>query len=479
MIKPDPIPISRLEETPPHRRVPERSAGEASPAAGRKIVVLDDDPTGVQTVNGVFVYTHWDRETLLEAFRAPEQMFYVLTNSRSMTAPESRRLHEEIAGSIAAAAAESGKDFLLLSRGDSTLRGHWPMETEVLRETLEALTGKRFDGEVIYPFFPEGGRFTMDDIHYVRQGEMLIPAGMTEFAKDRSFGYSASSLPQWCEEKSGGRYPAESCCRIGLEELREGNPAKIAEKLKTVGDFSKITVNSTDYRDVAVFTEALCLAVKEGKEFLFRCAAALPKVLGGVRDIPLLRREDLIDRDNANGGVILVGSHVNRTTRQLEALRNSSCPMAFLEFDQHRVLEPGGLEEEAERVLKQTEALLPAGTSVTIYTRRERLDLPGGDENRQLQISAQISDALTGIIGRLTVRPSFLVAKGGITSSDVGTKALQVRKALVRGQILPGIPVWETGEESRFPGLAYVIFPGNVGGDSDLRRIAEMLTGTA
>ena len=174
-----------------------------------------------------------------------------------------------------------------------------------------------------------------------------------------------------------------------------------------------------------------------------------------------------------------MGSHVNRTTRQLEALRNSSCPMAFLEFDQHRVLEPGGLEEEAERVLKQTEALLPAGTSVTIYTRRERLDLPGGDENRQLQISAQISDALTGIIGRLAVRPSFLVAKGGITSSDVGTKALQVRKALVRGQILPGIPVWETGEESRFPGLAYVIFPGNVGGDSDLRRIAEMLTGTA
>ena len=355
--------------------------------------------------------------------------------------------HREIAENLAAVSAETGKKFILLSRGDSTLRGHWPMETEVLRETLERGNHTRFDGEVIYPFFREGGRYTLNDIHYVLQGEQLVPAGQTEFAKDKSFGYTTSSLSEWCEEKSGGRFPAASCCRIGLEELRAGDVDGIAATLKSVSGFGKITVDSADYEDVAVFTAALCEAILAGKEFLFRCAAALPKVLGGVRDIPLLTREDLVDRGNRSGGIILVGSHVSKTTRQLES----------------------------PRVLALVEAFLPEGKSVAVFTRRERLDLPTADKDRQLQISTQISDALTSVIGKLSVRPSFIVAKGGITSSDVGTKALQVRKALVKGQIRPGIPVWQTGEESRFPGLPYVIFPGNVGAKDDLKRIAETL----
>ena len=65
---------------------------------------------------------------------------------------------------------------------------------------------------------------------------------------------------------------------------------------------------------------------------------------------------------------------------------------------------------------------------------------------------------------------------GGITSSDVGTKALGVKRALVMGQIRPGIPVWKTGPESRFPDTPYVIFPGNVGEDSTLRECVEVLT---
>ena len=471
------IPAGTLEHLPPHRGEIRARLEEALAGLNRKIVVLDDDPTGVQTVNGVYVYTRWDRETIEEAFRAPERMFFILTNSRGRTAPESRVQHREIAENVAAAAAATGQDFVLLSRGDSTLRGHWPMETEVLRETLEAQTGKHYDGEVIYPFFPQGGRYTLNDVHYVLQGDRLVPAGLTEFAEDRSFGYTASSLSDWCEEKSGGRVPAASCCRISLDELRAGDTDGIAAKLKAVSDFGKITVDSADYEDVAVFTAALCEAIAGGKEFLFRCAAALPKVLGGVRDIPLLTREDLVDRDNRSGGIIIVGSHVNKTTRQLEALQRSDLPIEFIEFNQHRVLEEDGLENEVVRVLSLVEELLPAGRSVAVFTRRERLDLPTADRDRQLQISTQISDSLTGVIGRLSVRPSFIVAKGGITSSDVGTKALRVRRALVKGQIRPGIPVWQTGEESKFPGLPYVIFPGNVGAEDDLLRIARTLIG--
>ena len=340
------IPDETLRHLPPHSGEIEARLSAALDGMNRKIVVLDDDPTGVQTVNNVYVYTRWDRETILDAFRAPGKMFFILTNSRGLTAPESREQHREIAENLAAVSAETGTAFVLLSRGDSTLRGHWPMETEVLRDTLERESQKRYDGEVIYPFFPEGGRYTLNDVHYVLQGEQLVPAGQTEFAKDKSFGYTASSLSDWCEEKSGGRFPAAGCCHIGLEELRAGDVDGIAAKLKAVTGFGKITVDSADYEDVAVFTAALCEAIASGKEFLFRCAAALPKVLGGVRDIPLLTREDLVDRDNRSGGIILVGSHVNKTTRQLEALQNSGLPIAFIQFDQHRVLEENGLENE-------------------------------------------------------------------------------------------------------------------------------------
>ncbi len=154
----------------------------------------------------------------------------------------------------------------------------------------------------------------------------------------------------------------------------------------------------------------------------------------------------------------------------------SDLPMDYIEFNQHRVLEEGGLADEAGNVLKQVEADLSSGRNAVVYTRRERLDLDTDDPDAQLRISTEIADALTGIIGNLRVTPAFIVAKGGITSSDIGTKALKVRKARVLGQIRPGIPVWQTGSESRFPNLPYVIFPGNVGDEADLLRIAETLS---
>ena len=177
------------------------------------------------------------------------------------------------------------------------------------------------------------------------------------------------------------------------------------------------------------------------------------------------------------GGIVLIGSHVNKTTRQMEQLRQSALPLEFIQFDQHLVLVEGGLEGEAARVSALADQAIREGRSVVVYTRRDRLDLDTDDADRQLEISVKISDAVTSVIARLSVQPRFIIAKGGITSSDVGTKALRVRKAMVMGQIAPGIPVWMTGPESKFPGMPYVIFPGNVGADDTLRRAVEILTG--
>lgn len=256
------------------------------------------------------------------------------------------------------------------------------------------------------------------------------------------------------------------------------NLEKITRQLLEVGGFGKVIVNSADYADVKVFTVCFLRALRQGKRFLFRSAAAVTKVLGGIADRPLLTRAELVPRENCNGGIVLIGSHVNKTTQQMEELRRCRYPLEFLEFNQHLVLQPGGLEGEVIRVVELAQQMIRQGQSVVIYTRRDRLDLPTADPDRQLEISVQISEAVTSIIGRLEIRPNFIIAKGGITSSDVGIKALRVHRATVMGQLKPGIPVWMTGPESKFPGMPYVIFPGNVGEKETLRQAVELLMGS-
>ena len=433
----------------------------------RKIVVLDDDPTGVQTVHGVYVYTDWSEESIRAGFESHESIFFILTNSRSFDHTKTAAVHAKIARSVFTVSRETGKRFLVISRGDSTLRGHYPLETRVLRETLEREAGRKIDGEVILPFFLEGGRYTIGNVHYVAAGDSLIPAGQTEFAWDKTFGYASSDLCEWIEEKNGGAYKKEDVTCITLEELRALDYPSIERKLLSVSGFGKVVVNAIDYADVEVFVTALASVLKKGREFLFRSAAALTRVLGGIQGRDVLTRDELSDKQNQNGGLILIGSHVKRTTQQLEQLRKAEF-ITFVEFNQHLAVDENKLASEQKRVIGIVEEEIISGRTVAVYTRRERLDLNTADKEEELRLSVRISDAVAGIAGNLTVRPNFIIAKGGITSSDVGTKGLKVKKALVLGQILKGVPVWLTGPESKFPGMPYVIFPGNVGDENAL-----------
>ena len=430
----------------------------------RKIVVLDDDPTGVQTVNGISVYTAWTDENIEAGFAEENSMFFILTNSRAFSEEKTRDEHKKIAERVSAAAKKFGKDFMIISRCDSTLRGHYPLETQTLRETLEA-HGKKIDGEVLMPFFKEGGRFTIGDVHYVQEGDYLTPAGETEFAKDKTFGYSSSNLAEYVAEKTHGAFKKESVTCISLDELRGGRVDEIAARLENVSDFNKVIVNAVDYVDVAIFSLALIKAMTAGKNFLFRTAAAFTKIIGGVADKALLAREELVDTTNPNGGLIIVGSHVKKTTAQLDELKKLSA-VEFIEFDVSDL-------NAVDGIIRRAEENISRGQTTAIYTSRKVLDV--GNAEKNLAASVKISDALTSIVNRLNVRPKFLIAKGGITSSDVGTKGLGVKKALVLGQVAPGIPVWKIGAESKFPGMSYIIFPGNVGAVDTLRKIVETL----
>lgn len=440
----------------------------------KKLVVLDDDPTGVQTVHDVSVYTDWEEESIRKGFEEKEAMFFILTNSRSFSVEETTKVHQDIAARVAKVARELGQDFMIISRGDSTLRGHYPLETQLLADGLTKNEGVVIDGEIICPFFPEGGRYTMDNIHYVKEQDNLVPAGMTEFARDKTFGYKSSDLTEYVEEKTEGKYHKEDCITISLDELNALDVQEIKDKLMSAQNMAKIIVNAVSYADLKVFCAALVLAMKAGKHYMARTAAAFTKVMGRISDQPLLGRAQL-EGDTKNGGIVLIGSHVKKTTDQLNCLKKLDGQADFMEFQVNTVFEENGLEKEVERTVKAAEEKILSGRTVVIYTSRQLLAPENMTPEEKLHISVKISNAVTSIIGKLSVKPKFIIAKGGITSSDVGTKALRVKKARVMGQVKKGIPVWMTGEESKFPGMPYIIFPGNVGEVSTLKEIVEEL----
>lgn len=443
-------------------------------ANNKKIVVLDDDPTGVQTVHDISVYTNWDKDSIRQGFEEENNLFYVLTNSRGFTEEQTTKAHHEIAEVVDEVARETGKEYIFISRSDSTLRGHYPLETQLLKADYEKNTGKTIDGEIMCPFFKEGGRFTIDNVHYVKCGEELVPANETEFAKDKTFGYTAYTMPEYIEEKTKGEYKAADVTCISLEDIHNMDIDKIEAQLMEVTGFNKVIVNAVDYADVKVFCTALYRAMAKGKVFMFRTAAAIVKVMGAVTDQPLLTREQMVVKETTNGGIVVVGSHTEKTTKQVECLKELK-DIEFIELDATLVKDDDAFEAEVSRCLAREEECIRAGKTVCCYTTRALITADTGDKEDELRLSVKISDAVQSLVGRLSITPSFVIAKGGITSSDVGTKALEVKKANVLGQIKPGIPVWQTGEESKFPLTPYVIFPGNVGEISTLKEAVEVL----
>lgn len=476
-MKEEKLNISVIEAFPEDKKaLVDEALKEAVTDSKRKIVVLDDDPTGVQTVHDIYVYTNWTKESIKKAFEAPEKLFFILTNSRGLTVSETTRLHEEIAFNVDMVSKELGMEYMIISRSDSTLRGHYPLEPELLRKGFEERNAVKIDGEILCPYFHEGGRFTIGDVHYVKYGSELVPAADTEFAGDETFGYHSSNLKEYIEEKTKGEFSKESVASVSLPELRSLDFDGIENKLEELRDFRKIVVNAVDDYDVKVFAVALYRAMSKGKHYIARCAAALVKAVGNVSSRELLSRDEMVTEKNRRGGIIVVGSHTKKTTLQLEELKKIS-DIHFIEMDSDLVLTPGALEEETERILREEEGYIEKGITVCVSTKRTLLKVENDTPEEALKRSVRISDAVQRCVGGLNVKPSFVVAKGGITSSDVGTKALKAVCALVLGQIEPGVPVWRVGEESRFPGTPYIIFPGNVGEVTTLHDAVKKLMG--
>ncbi|MGD2270844.1 MAG: four-carbon acid sugar kinase family protein [Desulfobacterales bacterium] len=436
-------------------------------ASERKVVVLDDDPTGTQTVHGIPVLTDWSVETLQAELSTDLPAFYILTNSRSFTLEVAQSINRGIGANLMEAARKTNRPFAVVSRSDSTLRGHFPGEVDALETAL----AQDFDGWIINPFFLEGGRYTIDDIHYVDEGGWLIPAAETEFARDSAFGYRSSHLGRWVEEKTGGRFSSDELISISINDLRKGGPERVASILAELQGGCVCVVNAASYRDLEVFTTGLLDAEAHGKHFLYRTAASFVRIRSGLSPRPLLTTHDLELPDSGNG-LIIVGSYVPKTTDQVHKLlehqeiSHTEVSVDLLIDDKRRLM-------EIERVTADADRALDHGKDMVIFTSRQHV--AGKDAKSSLSIGQKISQGLIAILDKISTKPRYILAKGGITASDVATMGLRIKRAMVCGQIIAGVPVWKLGAESRLPDSAYIVFPGNVGDSQALIEVVNKL----
>ncbi len=436
--------------------------------SGIAIVVLDDDPTGTQTVYDIPILTTWSTEVLEKEFQQKTGLFYILTNSRSLPVKEAQELNREIGRNLTAASKKNKHPFVVVSRSDSTLRGHYPEEVDALVSTFE----NNVDGYLIVPYFFEGGRLTIDDIHWVEEDEWLVPANETPFAKDSYFGYNNANLKSWIEEKTKGKVNALDVISISIDDIRIGGPEKVVDKLMQLENGAVCVVNSITLRDMEVFVNALLTEENRGKQFLYRTAASFVQIRAGLGTRKLLNSKEIIGNQKA-GGLFIVGSYVPKSTKQLEFLIENSSIFP-IEINVHEFIQHSNLKLEIQRISELAENKIKNGVDVVIYTSRKLIQ--GIDSDANLNIANRVSSILVSIMSGIRIRPRFLLAKGGITSSDIATDALCIRRAMVMGQILPGVPVWKTGDESLFPDLMYIVFPGNVGEDDALVKILDCLT---
>ncbi len=444
-------------------------------AAGLLLGVLDDDPTGSQSVHDVQVVTVLAPDAYAAALSSPAATCFVLTNTRSLGEAAAVQVNLRAARGLFAVARQRAARLQLISRSDSTLRGHVLAEVAALQAARQEALGSQYDAVLLIPAFLEAGRLTAGDIQWARHDGDLVPVGETEYARDPVFGYAASDLRDFVAEKSSGAIRSADVASIGLTEIRVGGAGRVSELLSEAHHGQWVIVNATDYSDLETVAYGVLLAERDGKSFLFRTGPSFVRALSGLDPKPPLRGAALWPAVRRGGhGLIVAGSHVSRTRRQLAALRAGG-GVTDIELDVAAVLAgAGGVTAATGRrvaaALRRSDVLLRTSAAV----------VPGSAGQDDLAVSRAVSAALAGTVRHaLAARPAWILAKGGITAHDVALHGLGIRRALVAGQLFPGmISVFHPVDAiAGAIGVPYVVFPGNVGDDGALAQAVTILHG--
>ncbi|QNJ24632.1 putative sugar and nucleotide-binding domains containing protein [Synechococcus sp. SYN20] len=441
-----------------------------------KIVVIDDDPTGSQTVHSCPLLLCWDQAALRKGLGHPSPLLFVLANTRALTPEAAAFRNREIVDALVLAMAAEGlqeHELLLVSRGDSTLRGHGVLEPQVLAQAWEEHFAA-VDATLHVPAFFEGGRTTENGVHLLH-GE---PVHTTAFAQDRLFGYGTSDLTEWLEEKSAGQIAADAVVRIPLALLEAERAEDLLACLEALDANKSVVVDATHPEHL----RALGVAIRRlqgRKRFLFRSAASLLNGLVDSGPSPLgpqpldasglvgLRRRDPLGQPLP--GLVVVGSHVALADQQLkDLLANARCrgielPVARIA----RVLEGGSsdwlLPDLEAEWRSQLELALEEGLTPVLFTSRGELSFgAGAAAARRLRFGMELASLMARLLAGVAPRLGYLISKGGITTGTLLVEGLGLEAVQLEGQLLPGLSLVRpiTGPSDSLP---VITFPGNLG----------------
>lgn len=466
-------------QLPPPRIEPDarQRIRRAQREANRRIAVLDDDPTGSQTVHDVAVVTVFEPDEIAAGLEAPGSTCFILTNTRSLPEVDAVALNARLGRMLFDLSDRLDAPIDVVSRSDSTLRGHVIAEVAALDEVRREKIGRGYDGVLLVPAFFEAGRFTAGDVHWARVDGEPRPVGETEFARDATFGFAASNLRDFVAEKSGGKIQPGEVVSISLDDIRRGGPQRVTEILAGVNGGAFVVVNAVEYADLDVVVLGLLDAQAAGKAFLYRVGPSFPQPLAGLDPQPPLQASDIWPGGHPGGhGLVAVGSHVGLTSRQVAVARERG-GIVEVELEVPAITDPARRDRH---VADATAGVVSAlkHSDVLVYTSRTLLR--DDDPATSLAIAGQVSTALIEVVrGAVSSKPAWVVAKGGITSHDVAVRGLGIRRAIVLGQLLPGlVSVFHPVEAApEIVGTPYIVFAGNVGDEQTLAYVIDLFRG--
>lgn len=422
------------------------------------VVVLDDDPTGTQSVSGVPVVLDWSDPAVLSSVGAASAL-YMLTNSRALD-PEQARSHTR---SAVEAVLRSGATPQFVLRGDSTLRGH--MKEEYLA-VHAALAAPGLAPYVLVPALPSAGRVTVGGVHHIERDGHREPLAQTEYARDPVFSYTTSSLLHWAEERSGGFFPADAGLGLSLLQLRDEGPRGVVDRIERLAERGGPAVFAPDAEtdaDIAIITEGVRLLAGTPAQPVVRSAPTLAAQLSGHAADHLTALPEADD-----GVVVICGSHVPMTTHQLAELERRH-PGTLITADL-AALDSASPEDEISSLARAADRTVAACGLAVVATPRE---LSSGHSG--LASSRRIAGNLARVLHGMTRLPRTVVAKGGITSAVVAQVGLGASTAWAAGPVMTGLAQWNVdGERGR---RALIVFPGNVGGEQTLAELVDSLRG--
>jgi len=443
-----------------------------------KLIVLDDDPTGSQTVHSCPLLLRWDAETLRRGLAHASPLLFVLANTRALDPEAARQRVHEICQALKPLLAElvgagPWQRWMVICRGDSTLRGHFPLEAEVVAEELGP-----FHAGLLAPAFLPGGRTTVDGVHLLH-GE---PVHRSAFARDGLFGYGTSHLPAWVEQKTGGRLAATVVQQITLAELdaAAAGPAlaRLVDRLRRLEGQPWLAVDAQQPPQLEALGQAVAQLSGEGLRFLAQSAASLINGLVPLPPQPLdaaglarLRRRGPQGRHLP--GLVLVGSHVPLADQQLERLlQDPACvpielPVAKLAWVWAGSMPLELLASLEQAWLRQLREACSTGQTPVLFTSRGEHQCGSAAERRRLGL--ELAALMARLVAAVAPQLGYLISKGGITTHTLLADGLQSDQVELQGQLLPGLSLVLAAD------LPVITFPGNLGEAHSLHQVWELM----